>query len=87
MLGLPFIMLTKTRGPYKNFGGRDASRALAMGSFEEDMFVSTDGPIDDLKDLDSEQEQAVNDWISHFDGKYIAAGRLMENGTLPTAST
>lgn len=55
------------RGPYKNFGGRDASRALACGSFEDEMFVSVDGPIDTLEDLDEEQKKALDDWVSHFD--------------------
>lgn len=66
-------------GPYKNFGGRDASRALAMGSFEDDMFVDSDGPIDNLDDLDEEQINTMNDWVSHFEGKYIAAGNLIPN--------
>lgn len=66
-------------GPYKNFGGRDASRALAVGSFEDDMFVDSEGPIDTLDNLDDEQKQALHDWVSHFDGKYIYAGKLINN--------
>lgn len=50
-----------------------------MGSFEDDMFVDSDGPIDDLANLDDEQRTALNDWVSHFDGKYIDAGSLIEN--------
>ncbi|ORY78252.1 cytochrome b5-like heme/steroid binding domain-containing protein [Protomyces lactucae-debilis] len=69
------------KGPYKNFGGHDASRALACGSFEPEMFVSIDGPIDKLEDLDDEQKQSLEDWVSHFDMKYIDAGRLLENGS------
>lgn len=74
-------VLISIRGPYKNFGGRDASRALAMGSFDEEMFAKIEGPIDNLKDLDSEQLQALDDWASHFSGKYIPAGKLIENGS------
>ena len=67
------------RGPYKSFGGRDASRALAMGSFDDDMFVDAEGAIDTLTDLDDDQRAAMDDWVAHFEGKYIMAGRLLEN--------
>lgn len=50
-----------------------------MGSFDDEMFVKVEGPIDDLKDLDGEQVQALDDWASHFSGKYIPAGKLIEN--------
>lgn len=64
------------KGPYKNFGGRDASRALASGSFDEDMFTDVDGPIDTLSDLTDEQREAMDDWVNHFESKYIVAGSL-----------
>ncbi|BFZ55228.1 steroid binding [Savitreella phatthalungensis] len=67
------------QGPYSSFGGRDASRALALGSFDDDNFVDPAGPIDTLDNLDAEQKQALDDWVRHFDGKYIDAGRLIEN--------
>ncbi|KAJ9649522.1 Dihydrodipicolinate synthase [Coniosporium tulheliwenetii] len=39
-------------GPYANFAGRDASRGLACGSFDEDMLTGDlEGPLDTLKDL------------------------------------
>lgn len=50
-----------------------------MGSFEDDMFMDSDGAIDTLQDLDEEQLGTMNDWVSHFEGKYIAAGNLVEN--------
>ena len=75
------------RGPYSTFGGRDASRALAVGSFDREVFVDVDGPIDDLADLDDEQRQALHDWVSHFDNKYIDAGKLVPNGTTITTSS
>lgn len=45
------------------------------------MFVDPDGPIDTLDGLDAEQRNAMHDWVSHFDGKYILAGDLIENET------
>lgn len=51
-----------------------------MGSFEDDMFVDSEGAIDTLADLDKEQHEALADWVAHFDGKYIDAGRLLPNG-------
>lgn len=53
-----------------------------MGSFEDDMFVDSEGPIDTLEDLDDEQRAAVADWVAHFDGKYIHAGSLLENDSM-----
>ena len=66
-------------GPYKSFGGRDASRALALGSFEDDMFAPIDGPIDSLKDLSEDQHAAMLEWVSHFETKYIVVGNLLPN--------
>ena len=44
-------------GPYSNFAGRDASRGLAFGSFDEDMLTKDlGGPLDRLEDLDGEQK-------------------------------
>ncbi|KAK7208514.1 cytochrome b5, partial [Myxozyma melibiosi] len=66
-------------GPYSNFAGRDASRGLAKGSFEEDMLTDIDKPLDKLEDLMPEEINALNDWESHFRGKYILCGELIEN--------
>ena len=50
-------------GPYSNFAGRDASRGLAHGSFDEDMLTKDlDGPLDTLEDLDDEQRDALRGW-------------------------
>ena len=38
-------------GAYSNFAGRDASRGLAKGSFDEDMLVDPKEAIDTLEDL------------------------------------
>ncbi|KAK9249020.1 cytochrome b5-like heme/steroid binding domain-containing protein [Lipomyces tetrasporus] len=65
-------------GPYSNFAGRDASRGLAKGSFDEDMLTPIDMRIDTLEDLNEEEIQALNDWEQHFAGKYLRCGELVE---------
>lgn len=35
------------------------------------------GPLDDLKDLDAEQIDALNGWEERFDEKYLVVGRLV----------
>lgn len=69
-------------GPYANFAGRDASRGLAHGSFDEDMLTKDlDGPLDDLKDLDDEQWEALRGWEERFQEKYLVVGKLVPVGS------
>ncbi|KAA6416186.1 MAG: cytochrome b5 [Lasallia pustulata] len=69
-------------GPYENFAGRDASRGLAYGSFDEDMLTKNlNGPLDDLHDLDDDQKQALNDWEERFTEKYLVVGKLVPVGS------
>ncbi|KAK9461615.1 cytochrome b5-like heme/steroid binding domain-containing protein [Lipomyces oligophaga] len=65
-------------GPYSNFAGRDASRGLAKGSFDDDMLTPVDQPLDALNDLTPEEINALNDWEAHFRGKYIHCGTLVQ---------
>ena len=68
-------------GPYENFAGRDASRGLACGSFDEDMLTKDlEGPLDDLKDLDEEQMGALKGWEERFEEKYLVVGKLVPVG-------
>lgn len=68
-------------GPYSNFAGRDASRGLAHGSFDEDMLTKDlDGPLDPLDDLDNEQRDALRGWEERFDEKYLVIGKLVAAG-------
>jgi len=68
-------------GPYSNFAGRDASRGLAHGSFDEDMLTKDlDGPLDTLSDLDDEQKYALKGWEERFDEKYLVVGKLVAAG-------
>ncbi|KAF9391184.1 hypothetical protein CPB97_007304 [Podila verticillata] len=66
-------------GPYGNFAGRDASRGLAMNSFDKSMLSPLDGPIDKLEDLKEDEKSALEDWEVLFDGKYQLVGKLIEN--------
>ncbi|KAI9858768.1 MAG: hypothetical protein M1824_004188 [Vezdaea acicularis] len=68
-------------GPYHNFAGRDASRGLALGSFEEDVLTSDlKGPLDTLGGLDEEQKEALDGWEERFREKYLCVGRLVAVG-------
>jgi membrane-associated progesterone receptor component len=69
-------------GPYANFAGRDASRGLACGSFDEDMLTEDlDGPMDKLDDLGDEQMEAMRGWEERFEEKYLVVGKLVPVGS------
>ncbi|TIB10662.1 hypothetical protein E3P89_02753 [Wallemia ichthyophaga] len=51
-------------GPYGNFAGRDASRGMAMHSFDDQVLTPIDQPPDKLQDLTADQVIAMNEWIS-----------------------
>ncbi len=69
-------------GPYENFAGRDASRGLACGSFDEEMLTKDlHGPLDDLKSLDGDQLEALRDWEERFSEKYLVVGKLVPVGS------
>lgn len=68
-------------GPYQNFAGRDASRGLACGSFDEDMLTEDlKGPLDKLEDLGSEEMEALKGWEERFNEKYLVVGKLVPVG-------
>jgi membrane-associated progesterone receptor component len=68
-------------GPYSNFAGRDASKGLAHGSFDEDMLTKDlGGPLDTLEDLDAEQRETLQGWEDRFLEKYLVVGRLVAVG-------
>ncbi|KAI9675827.1 MAG: hypothetical protein M1829_003252 [Trizodia sp. TS-e1964] len=74
-------------GPYANFAGRDASRGLACGSFEEDMLThDLDGPLDPLEGLSPDQLEALRGWEETFESKYIVVGRLVAAGDIAKSS-
>lgn len=69
-------------GPYQNFAGRDASRGLACGSFDEDMLTKDlEGPLDTLSDLGAEEMDALRGWEERFEEKYLVVGKLVPLGS------
>ncbi|PBP24412.1 Cytochrome b5 [Diplocarpon rosae] len=68
-------------GPYENFAGRDASRGLALGSFDEEVLTKDlDGPLDDLSGLGQEEMEALRGWEERFEEKYLVVGKLVRVG-------
>lgn len=68
-------------GPYENFAGRDASRGLAMGSFDEDMLTKDlDGPLDKLEGFGPDEEESIRGWEEQFEAKYLVVGKLVAVG-------
>ena len=68
-------------GPYENFAGRDASRGLALHSFDEEVLTKDlDGPLDDLAGLDAEALESLQGWEERFESKYLVVGRLVAQG-------
>lgn len=43
------------------------------------MLTDINLPIDTLEGLTKEEINALNDWESHFAGKYLLCGELVEN--------
>jgi membrane-associated progesterone receptor component len=75
-------------GPYQNFAGRDASRGLAFGSFDEDMLTKDlEGPLDKLEDLGAEELEALRGWEERFEEKYLVVGKLVAVGEEGSEST
>lgn len=69
-------------GPYENFAGRDASKGLACGSFDEDVLTKNlDGPLDNLSGLNEDQLEALQGWEERFTEKYIIVGKLVPVGS------
>lgn len=67
-------------GPYAMFAGKDCTRALAKGSFDPQDFCG------DLRDLEREDLDKLEEWIELFEGKYRRVGRLVDrsdDGAVP----
>lgn len=60
-------------GPYQRFAGKDASRALALMSFDPKDVENTD-----ISDLDEIKVKILGDWVKSFEEKkgYPVIGRL-----------
>jgi membrane-associated progesterone receptor component len=70
-------------GPYHIFAGRDAARALALGSLEEKDVAS---PYPQLDDLQPSEMEALNDWIGSYQAKYEVVGHLIPPATAASSS-
>ncbi|TYH92930.1 hypothetical protein ES332_A13G218800v1 [Gossypium tomentosum] len=58
-------------GAYSMFAGKDASRALAkMSKNEEDVCPNIDG-------LSEKEMDVLNDWVKKFEAKYPVVGRVV----------
>lgn len=64
-------------GPYENFAGRDASRGLALNSFDPSVLTAVDQPLDLLTDLSATEKESLDNWKSHFENKYKVVGTLL----------
>ncbi|GMG19187.1 unnamed protein product [Ambrosiozyma monospora] len=75
-------------GPYNNFAGHDASRGLAMNSFDAgmslfliayhiDMMRSYGEPIDTLDDFTELEWKSLAAWEDTFKSKYPVVGKLV----------
>jgi membrane-associated progesterone receptor component len=68
-------------GPYANFAGRDASRGLACGSFDEEMLTEDlQAPLDKLEGLGPDEMEALKGWEERFEEKYLVVGKLVAIG-------
>lgn len=67
-------------GPYENFAGRDASRGLALNSFDPSVLTPIAEPLDNLADLSAEEKESLDNWKSHFENKYKIVGSLHNPG-------
>lgn len=65
-------------GPYENFAGRDATRGLAMGSFDKEMLTEDlEGPLDDLEGLGEGEMESLAGWEGSFRENYPVIGKLV----------
>ncbi|KAJ2452419.1 Dihydrodipicolinate synthase [Coemansia sp. RSA 2336] len=65
-------------GPYCNFAGRDASRGLAMSTFDSSILSDLDAPVDKLDDLNDTEKASLEEWVEFFAGKYTPVGTLID---------
>ncbi|KAB8067771.1 hypothetical protein BDV29DRAFT_196187 [Aspergillus leporis] len=85
--GKPIYLAVRGRvfdgGLYQNFAGRDASRGLALQSFDEETLTKDlKGPLDDLQDLNTDQLVNLESWEKRFMDKYPVVGRLVAEDDL-----
>ncbi|XP_076893164.1 membrane steroid-binding protein 2-like [Bidens hawaiensis] len=62
-------------GPYALFAGRDASRALALMSFEPSDLTGN------IEGLSASELEVLEDWEAKFEEKYVKVGQLVSERT------
>ncbi|KAI3507464.1 hypothetical protein L1887_22450 [Cichorium endivia] len=62
-------------GPYALFAGRDASRALALMSFEPSDLTGN------IEGLSASELEVLEDWEAKFEEKYVKVGQLVSENT------
>ncbi|KAK3147392.1 hypothetical protein QOZ80_3BG0281810 [Eleusine coracana subsp. coracana] len=62
------------QGPYSLFAGRDATRALALMSFDPNDLTG------DLEGLSPDDLEVLQDWEDKFKERYLRVGRLATDG-------
>ncbi|KAJ9544379.1 hypothetical protein OSB04_024086 [Centaurea solstitialis] len=70
-----FRMFYGPGGPYALFAGRDASRALALMSFEPSDLTGN------IEGLGSSELEVLEDWEAKFEEKYVKVGQLVSEKT------
>ncbi|KAJ1741759.1 Dihydrodipicolinate synthase [Coemansia sp. RSA 989] len=70
-------------GPYCNFAGRDATRGLAMSTFDSSILSDLDAPVDRLDDLNGTERATLEEWVEFFAGKYTPVGTLVDPPAAP----
>lgn len=73
-------------GPYENFAGRDASRGLALNSFDPSVLTPLDQPLDTLNNLSASEKESLESWEEHFENKYRLVGTLHNETELEATS-
>ncbi|KAF6154066.1 hypothetical protein GIB67_018988 [Kingdonia uniflora] len=63
-------------GPYALFAGRDASRALALMSFDSKDLTGN------LEGLSSSELEVLQDWEYKFMEKYVKVGQIVKERTV-----
>ncbi|XP_076923625.1 membrane steroid-binding protein 2-like [Bidens hawaiensis] len=70
-----FRMFYGSGGPYALFAGRDASRALALMSFEPSDLTGN------IEGLSASELEVLEDWEAKFEEKYVKVGQLVSERT------
>ncbi|KAJ2719967.1 Dihydrodipicolinate synthase, partial [Coemansia sp. Benny D115] len=75
-------------GSYHVFAGRDASRLLAMQSFDDGITEKElESPVDTLDDLTPDECESLDAYVGLFTVKYRCVGELVDDDDAATTTT